>query len=94
MGTKNKPWNFDCYASAEPDEPMFVLLARDPLAPFLVSIWSKVSCGDAEAAHAVFKQMMEQLSAGYEVVPDPDKASEALDCSFAMFDWYKNYRAA
>lgn len=69
MGTKNKPGNFNCYANTEPDEPMFVLLARDPLAPFLVSIWSKVRCGDAEAVHAVFKKMMEQLSAGYAVVP-------------------------
>lgn len=31
MGTKNNPGAFDCYANAEPDEPMFVLLARDLL---------------------------------------------------------------
>jgi hypothetical protein len=31
MGTKSNPGPFDCYAKAEPDEPMFVLLARDPL---------------------------------------------------------------
>lgn len=30
MGTKNDPGQFDCYAKALPDEPMFVLLARDP----------------------------------------------------------------
>ena len=40
MGTKLKPGKFDCYANAEPDEPMFVLLARDPLAPMLVRLWS------------------------------------------------------
>lgn len=40
MGTKNNPGKFDCYASAEPDEPMFVLLARDPLAPILVRLWA------------------------------------------------------
>lgn len=40
MGTKNNPGNFDCYANAEPDEPMFVLLARDPLAPGLVEDWA------------------------------------------------------
>lgn len=40
MGTKNQPGQYDCYANAEPDEPMFVLLARDPLAPLLVRMWA------------------------------------------------------
>jgi hypothetical protein len=40
MGTKNNPGKFDCYADAEPDEPMFVLLARDISAPFLVRLWA------------------------------------------------------
>lgn len=40
MGTKNKPGDFDCYANALPDEPMFVLLARDPHAPALVRAWA------------------------------------------------------
>jgi hypothetical protein len=30
MGSKIQPGKFDCYANALPDEPMFVLLARDP----------------------------------------------------------------
>ena len=40
MGTKLRPGKFDCYANAEADEPMFVLLARDPLAPILVRLWA------------------------------------------------------
>lgn len=40
MGTKNNPGAFDCYAAAEPDEPMFVLLGRDPHAPVLVELWA------------------------------------------------------
>ena len=40
MGTKNNPGAFDCYANAEPDEPMFVLLGRDRHAPALVWLWS------------------------------------------------------
>lgn len=40
MGTKLKPGKFDCYENAKPDEPMFVLLARDPLAPILVRLWA------------------------------------------------------
>jgi hypothetical protein len=42
MGTKNAPGEFDCYAKAELDEPMFVLLARDPLAPILVQLWASL----------------------------------------------------
>jgi hypothetical protein len=42
MGTKLSPGKFDCYAAAEPDEPMFILLARDPLAPILVEAWASL----------------------------------------------------
>lgn len=40
MGTKNNPGKFDCYAAALPDEPYFILLARDPDAPMLVELWA------------------------------------------------------
>jgi hypothetical protein len=40
MGTKNNPAHFDCYAEADPDEPMFILLARDEKAPDLIEIWA------------------------------------------------------
>lgn len=40
MGTKNDPGNFDCYANALPDEPMFILLARDTDAAYLVKEWA------------------------------------------------------
>lgn len=42
MGTKNNPGSYDCYSNAEPDEPMFVLLARDPVAPLLVRWWAEL----------------------------------------------------
>lgn len=42
MGTKNNPGQFDCYVNAEPDEPMFVLLARDVSAPMLVRTWANL----------------------------------------------------
>lgn len=41
MGTKTAPGRFDCHAAAEPDEPMFVLLARDPSAPKLIQQWAE-----------------------------------------------------
>lgn len=40
MGTKNKPGRYDCYEKAGPDEPMFTLLGRDPMAPLLVRLWT------------------------------------------------------
>lgn len=40
MGTKDAPGAFDCYTKAAPDEPMFVLLARDKHAPTLVWLWA------------------------------------------------------
>lgn len=42
MGTKNNPGKFDCYANAQPDEPMFVLLGRDPAACALVTLWADI----------------------------------------------------
>ncbi len=41
MPTKQNPGERDCYARALPDEPYFVLLARDPSAPFLVRDWAE-----------------------------------------------------
>lgn len=40
MGTKTDHGKFDCYDQALPDEPMFILLGRDPFAPMLVEQWS------------------------------------------------------
>lgn len=51
MGTKRQPGQFDCYSKAEPDEPLFTLLARDPLAPILVQLWADMRamhCGNPE----------------------------------------------
>ena len=42
MGSKNNPGKFDCYVHAHPDEPMFVLLGRDPVGSLLVRLWAEV----------------------------------------------------
>lgn len=61
MSTKANPGKFDCYAAAEDDEPMFVLLARDPLAPILVELWASLRAGDDDEkvieAQAVAEEM-------------------------------------
>ena len=41
MGTKTSPGPYDCYAKANPNEPIFVLLGRDPMAGQLIRMWAK-----------------------------------------------------
>lgn len=53
MTTKNNPGRYDCYANAEPDEPMFVLLGRDKHAPLLVHLWAILRAADNEDAEKV-----------------------------------------
>ncbi len=53
MGTKNNPGLFDCYDAAHPDEPMFILLARDKHAPALVWLWAALRELDSEDAAKV-----------------------------------------
>lgn len=73
MGTKNSPAPFDCYANALPDEPMFVLLARDPDAPFLINEWA------GRREHAI----------GSGDRPESDRAmvEEARQCAESMRRW-------
>ncbi len=55
MGTKNNPGVFDCYANADPDEPMFVLLGRDKHAPTLVWLWAVLRELDGEDPNKVLE---------------------------------------
>jgi hypothetical protein len=69
MGTKNNPGNYDCYASADPDEPMFVLLARDKHAPSLVKLWAIMRQADGEDVAKIAEAMscaanMEEFARG------------------------------
>lgn len=49
MSTKNNPSKIsDCYAKADPDEPMFVLLGRDKHAPQLVEMWAGQRAAEGE----------------------------------------------
>ena len=43
MSTKNNPGPFgDCYLKAEPNEPVFTLLGRDPTAAIVITFWRKL----------------------------------------------------
>lgn len=73
MGTKNQPGKYDCYANAKPDEPMFILLARDPAAPRAVEKWADDR-----------KRMIHH---GTKPRSDIKMIREAEDCAQAMRDW-------
>lgn len=73
MGSKDNPGKFDCYANAMADEPMFILLARDPDAPMLVYMW----------AH----RRMEAIQRGDRPATDRNMVAEARECADAMRKW-------
>jgi hypothetical protein len=75
MGTKNNPGAFDCYANAAPDEPMFILLARDKHAPTLVWLWALMReieqedpANVAEARDAVEDMLQWQMANGRKTI--------------------------
>jgi hypothetical protein len=73
VGTKNNPGAYDCYANALPDEPMFILLARDPSAPSKVRAWAY----DRENA----------IHHGHRPESDRAMVVEARRCADAMTAW-------
>lgn len=63
MGSKSNPSSFDCYANAKPDEPMFVLLGRDPLGGALVREWARLreAAGDSPEQVAEARACADQM---------------------------------
>lgn len=84
MGTKNNPGEFDCYEHAEPDEPLFTLLARDAVAPNIVDAW-------ADAREKRLHTLIDQVS-GSEVVDELDQIAEARRCAEQMREWRDDHR--
>jgi len=74
MGTKNNPGDFDCYERALPDEPMFVLLARDAQASVRVRDWA--------AVYKDKKQLRREWT--NEAIK---KYEEAIACAKQMDEW-------
>jgi hypothetical protein len=73
MGTKNQPGEFDCYANALPDEPMFVLLARDPEFFSLVMRWAD--------------RRLVAINRGQRPESDRQMVQEAQECAIAGQQW-------
>lgn len=73
MGSKLRPGKFDCHRNALPDEPMFIVLARDPDAASIVRLWAGMRA--------------RRIKAGER--PDADEAmvDEAMQCAADMDAW-------
>lgn len=78
MATKNNPGAFDCYANADPDEPIFVLKATDPLAPGTVRMWA--------SRYEIHKR---RKNKGYLTLRQERKVAEAQKCADDMARWYE-----
>lgn len=81
MGTKNNPGDYDCYAKAEPDEPMFVLLARDPLAATTVRGWA-INLQNQTDMGILPKE---------DAIKNREKVQEAYKCADDMEKWRADY---
>lgn len=73
MGTKDNPAKFDCYANALPDEPMFILLGRDPAFFELVTAWADKRERD--------------IQCGERPIGDMAMVREARECAYAGAEW-------
>lgn len=76
MGTKNNPGKYDCYDKALPDEPLFVLLARDTSSPDLVDEWAS-------------KRLLD-INIGIRPLTDLLLVEEARKCASDMREWIKS----
>lgn len=86
MGTKNNPGKYDCYAKAEPDEPLFTLRGKDISAPYLVEIWTAVRRGRVMLARSILESML--VDQGIKaLVGECEKFDQALACAEAMRAW-------
>lgn len=77
MGTKSSPKPFDCYANLYPDEPYFLVRAKDLQAPELVRAWARER----------------RLRVGRREHPleDLEQVREALQCATDMEAWRADY---
>ena len=82
MATKTSPGEFDCYGKAEPDEPLFTLRAKDPLAPVLVRLWVELRA---------MTRPIDEIADEGQKAREKRKQAEATDCAEQMESWYEDH---
>lgn len=86
MATKNNPGTYDCYAKADPDEPMFILLGRDKHAAEVVRYWVALKSGAATTDFWRKANLALHLHNNQNIIHS-EKLHNALDCADAMENW-------
>ena len=73
MGTKANPGEYDCYEKALPDEPIFILMGRDPTAPTILRQW------------ATYREA--QIASGTRPQEELPQVQEARNLADEMAEW-------
>ena len=90
MGTKNNPGKYDCYDKLDPDEPYFVLRAKDPSAPYLIRIWEKLRNGNWVGAMYTLVMAMNYQPIHERVSTKTyNKINEAQNVAHGMEYWHQ-----
>lgn len=84
MGTKNNPGNYDCYAKADPDEPMFILLGRDPFAGLAAGFWASIQKWDSPENEKKYLEAFECSEALTAFAHNLGKEKEISDARKSM----------
>lgn len=89
MASETQP-EFDCAGKAEREgQPKpFVLIASDPLAPWLVDVWAAMSRGDVSGALGAFYGMVDTCGHRYASEPrNAAKVDSADNIAMDMRNW-------
>jgi hypothetical protein len=88
MGTKNQPGEFDCYAAANPDEPMFIMLGRDGSAAGRVRSWARRYWWRKVFPLLVRRNLLWETIDSRVILRRERKYHEALQCALSMDAWW------
>jgi hypothetical protein len=90
MSTKDDPSQFDAYAKAEADEPVFTLLGRDPMAPSLIEAWAYLRSGQIGAAEIAFRQAMDAATHVQPQMPGEAQIRSAFEVAEECRTWMRS----
>lgn len=87
--TKTDPKRYDCWANAKEDEPVFVLLARDPVAWLLVMQWAGIRQALGKTAP---EQIADAEECAREMATYCDSIGKSVDRTIAHTAFFELYR--
>ena len=72
----------------EEGEPVFILRARDSLAPGLAALWAALAAGDTSSAISIFADLNSDPAYKYRQQPrEAEKVNSASDRATEMVNW-------